>query len=58
MKDIAGNVIVPLYDDRHVNHEDGFNEIHIKVYKRVLEERLIKKQLLMILQLLFILSFY
>lgn len=31
MKEIAGNVTVPLYDDRHVNHEDGFNEAHMKM---------------------------
>ncbi|MEO8238009.1 MAG: cupin-like domain-containing protein [Flavobacterium sp.] len=24
----AGDIVVPLYDDRHVNHKDGFNEAH------------------------------
>ncbi|MFS4454639.1 cupin-like domain-containing protein [Maribacter sp. 2304DJ31-5] len=28
MKSIAGDKIVPLYDDRPVQHEDGFNEPH------------------------------
>lgn len=28
IKAIAGDKIVPLYDDRPVNHEDGFNEPH------------------------------
>ncbi|MCM0665660.1 cupin-like domain-containing protein [Flavobacterium tyrosinilyticum] len=28
MKEIAGDLVVPLYDDRPVNHEDGFNEAH------------------------------
>lgn len=31
IKDIAGNAVVPLYDDRPVNHEDGFNEAHTKM---------------------------
>lgn len=31
MKDIAGDKIVPLYDDRPVTHEDGFNEAHAKM---------------------------
>ncbi|WP_025124906.1 cupin-like domain-containing protein [Myroides odoratimimus] len=28
IKEIAGEKIVPLYDDRPVSHEDGFNEAH------------------------------
>lgn len=28
IKEIAGDKIVPLYDDRPVHHEDGFNEPH------------------------------
>ncbi|MBA6152117.1 cupin-like domain-containing protein [Gelidibacter maritimus] len=28
IKDIAGDKVVPLYDDRPVHHEDGFNEPH------------------------------
>ena len=28
MKTIGGNLTVPLYDDRPVNHKDGFNEPH------------------------------
>ncbi len=28
MRQMAGDKIVPLYDDRPVNHEDGFNEPH------------------------------
>lgn len=28
MKTVAGDKIVPLYDDRPVNHKDGFNEPH------------------------------
>lgn len=28
MKQVAGEKIVPLYDDRPVQHEDGFNEPH------------------------------
>jgi hypothetical protein len=28
MKDLAGDKIVPLYDDRPVNYKDGFNEAH------------------------------
>ena len=31
IKQIAGNKIVPLYDDRPVTHEDGFNEPHAKM---------------------------
>src|SRR6476620_2060001 len=28
IKELAGNEIVPLYDDRPVSHKDGFNEAH------------------------------
>ncbi|ADV48422.1 cupin-like domain-containing protein [Cellulophaga sp. E16_2] len=31
MKAVAGEKIVPLYDNRPVNHEDGFNEPHAKM---------------------------
>lgn len=31
MKQVAGDKIVPLYDDRPVTHEDGFNEPHAKM---------------------------
>lgn len=31
MKEVAGDKIVPLYDDRPVSHEDGFNEPHAKM---------------------------
>lgn len=31
MKKVAGNKIVPLYDDRPVHHEDGFNEPHAEM---------------------------
>ena len=31
MKQVAGDKIVPLYDDRHVHHKDGFNEPHAKM---------------------------
>lgn len=31
MKVIAGDKVVPLYDDRPVQHEDGFNEPHAKM---------------------------
>jgi hypothetical protein len=31
MKTVAGDKIVPLYDDRPVNYEDGFNEPHAKM---------------------------
>jgi hypothetical protein len=31
IKDIAGNKTVPLYDDRPVSHEDGFNQAHAKM---------------------------
>ncbi len=31
MKGVAGDKVVPLYDDRPVQHEDGFNEPHAKM---------------------------
>lgn len=31
MRQLAGDIIVPLYDDRPVNHSDGFNEPHAKM---------------------------
>ena len=31
IKQIAGDKIVPLYDDRPVHHKDGFNEAHAKM---------------------------
>ncbi len=31
MRRVAGDKIVPLYDDRPVNHKDGFNEPHAKM---------------------------
>ncbi|WP_299393131.1 cupin-like domain-containing protein [uncultured Gelidibacter sp.] len=31
IKSVAGDKVVPLYDDRPVNHEDGFNEPHAKM---------------------------
>ena len=31
IKDIAGDKIVPLYDDRPVTHNDGFNQAHAKM---------------------------
>lgn len=31
IKDIAGDKVVPLYDDRPVTHEDGFNEPHAQM---------------------------
>jgi len=31
MKTIAGNITVPLYDDRPVDYKDGFNEPHAKM---------------------------
>ncbi|TCN53699.1 cupin-like domain-containing protein [Flavobacterium circumlabens] len=43
IKEIAGNTIVPLYDNRPVNHKDGFNEAHTKMkmsdYIDLLEQR-------------------
>lgn len=34
IKEIAGDKIVPLYDDRPVSHKDGFNEAHAKMKMR------------------------
>ncbi|MFI2741392.1 cupin-like domain-containing protein [Zhouia sp. PK063] len=31
MKEVAGDKVVPLYDDRPVSHEEGFNEPHAKM---------------------------
>jgi len=31
MKEVAGDKIVPLYDDRPVDHKEGFNEPHAKM---------------------------
>lgn len=31
MKEVAGDKIVPLYDDRPVKHDEGFNEPHAKM---------------------------
>ncbi|MGB5941572.1 MAG: cupin-like domain-containing protein [Leeuwenhoekiella sp.] len=31
IKEVAGNKTVPLYDDRPVTHEDGFNQAHAKM---------------------------
>ena len=31
IKDVAGDKIVPLYDNRPVHHKDGFNEPHAKM---------------------------
>lgn len=31
IKEVAGDKMVPLYDDRPVHHEDGFNEPHAKM---------------------------
>lgn len=31
MKQVAGHITVPLYDDRPVGHKDGFNEPHAKM---------------------------
>lgn len=31
MKEVAGDKIVPLYDDRPVHHDDGFNEPHAQM---------------------------
>lgn len=31
IKEIAGDKIVPLYDDRPVSYKDGFNEAHAKM---------------------------
>ncbi|QYJ69225.1 hypothetical protein [Flavobacterium litorale] len=31
IKEIAGNNIVPLYDDKPVSYKDGFNDAHTKM---------------------------
>ena len=31
IKQVAGDKTVPLYDDRHVHHDDGFNEPHAEM---------------------------
>ena len=31
MKEVAGEKIVPLYDDRPVDYKEGFNEAHAKM---------------------------
>jgi len=31
MKEVAGDKVVPLYDDRPVDYKDGFNEAHAKM---------------------------
>lgn len=31
MRNVAGDITVPLYDDRHVDHKDGFNEPHARM---------------------------
>ena len=31
IKEVAGDITVPLYDDRPVQHKDGFNEPHAKM---------------------------
>ena len=31
MKEIAGEITVPLYDNRPVDYKDGFNEAHAKM---------------------------
>lgn len=31
MKEVAGDKIVPLYDDRPVHHKDGFNQAHAEM---------------------------
>lgn len=31
IKELAGDKVVPLYDDRPVSHKDGFNEAHAKM---------------------------
>ncbi len=31
IKAVAGDIVVPLYDDRPVSHEDGFNQPHAKM---------------------------
>ena len=43
IKEIAGDLVVPLYDDRPVNHKDGFNEAHTTMkmsdYIELLQEK-------------------
>lgn len=34
MQEIAGDITVPLYDDRPVKHDEGFNEPHAKMKMR------------------------
>ncbi|MEH6763569.1 MAG: cupin-like domain-containing protein [Aequorivita antarctica] len=34
MADVAGDIMVPLYDNRPVSHKDGFNEPHAKMKMR------------------------
>ncbi|WP_190810078.1 cupin-like domain-containing protein [Flagellimonas sp. S3867] len=34
MREIAGDITVPLYDDRPVKHDEGFNEPHAKMKMR------------------------
>ncbi|SRX73253.1 cupin-like domain-containing protein [Aequorivita antarctica] len=34
MADIAGDIMVPLYDNRPVSHKDGFNQPHAKMKMR------------------------
>ena len=43
MAEVAGNKIVPLYDNRHVSHKDGFNQPHAKMKMRDYVE-LLKKE--------------
>lgn len=43
MADIAGDKMVPLYDNRPVSHKDGFNEPHAKMRMREYVE-LLKKE--------------
>ena len=31
MADVAGDIEVPLYDDRPVRHDEGFNQAHAKM---------------------------
>ncbi len=31
MKSVAGHKTIPLYDDRHVHHKDGFNQPHAEM---------------------------
>lgn len=43
MADVAGDKIVPLYDNRPVSHKDGFNQPHAKMKMREYVE-LLKKE--------------